>query len=773
MTEIRALARMLWRHRASTAAAILTLGAGIAAATCGFALADAALWRELPYREPRSLVLLVTAHQRGEANVSLPDFLAVRDAAGAARVAAAGAFTPELALTGFGEPRQLRGRVLSADYFATLGVALVAGRDFTREEEKPGAGQVAIITDRLWNELFGRRPALGAPLTLNGRTHLVAGILPPFTDFLGDVDIYVPYQFAPALPRRLRLLAAVVRLADPRDLEGFSAGVREWTRSSDPEAAGYTVEAVGLHERLAARGRSDAWLLLGSSLGLLAIALVNFATLMAARVRQRQAEFSTRLALGATRARVLGLAAMEAAALGLAGAASALACSRMALPLLERQFGPLLVNDVQVGARAGAFAFAVALGAAATVLGSARSLGRSIPAERRIVSSRLRGGVPLVAAQIGLSLALVLVCGLMARGLAEARRMDPGFPTSGIVTSRVALPAGQYRDISRRVVFWRTLLERFVQTGVGTIAISTEVPLTGEDNPTSFTARLADGTAVASKIRSVSPDYLETLGVPLLQGRSLSAEDRAGARPVLAVNQGLAAHLASLGSPIGQTLTFDFGGSPYHAIVIGVVGNVRHERLSAAPLPEAYFPFEQTPLTTYSLVVRTDRPARDVHSAIRATLDTIDRGQPFAPVVAMEDHVQRGLAGPRVQAQLLGCFAIVALLVSAAGLYSLLAFLVAGARREWALRLALGAAAADLRRLVLRQAAACAAIGLVLGLGTIVVFSRPLGAMAFGVSPWDPLLVAVTVVVMMVTTIGAAVIPALRIGRISPAEVLQ
>src|ERR1051326_1927831 len=211
MTELRALFRIMRRNFASCAAAVFMLAVAIAAATVTFAVADAALWQELPYRNSRNLAVLVTRHLNGQSNVSVPDFRAVRDGAVGMDVAAAGAFTPEYALTGFEQPRQIRGRVLSADYFATLGVALF-GRDFKRTEEGPGAGYVTILSARLANQLFKDQKALGRALALNGRAYTVVGVLPPYRDPLGDVDIYVPYQFSPNLPRRLRILTPIVRL---------------------------------------------------------------------------------------------------------------------------------------------------------------------------------------------------------------------------------------------------------------------------------------------------------------------------------------------------------------------------------------------------------------------------------------------------------------------------------------------------------------------------------------------------------------------------------
>src|SRR4029453_4495170 len=214
MPEIRAVFRLLWRSRTSSLAAVCMLAAAAAVATATFSLADALLWRALPYRDAQRLALLVTTHANGEAAVSLPDFTLLRDQPRYAHLAAVGTFVPDYALSGFGEPRQLRGRLLSAGYFETLGVPLVAGRDFRREEERSGAGWGAIITAPLWADLFGRRTdILGAPLSMNGLSYEIVGILPPYRDPFGDVDVYVPQRFSPTLQRGLRGLPPIARLA--------------------------------------------------------------------------------------------------------------------------------------------------------------------------------------------------------------------------------------------------------------------------------------------------------------------------------------------------------------------------------------------------------------------------------------------------------------------------------------------------------------------------------------------------------------------------------
>jgi predicted permease len=706
--------------------------------------------------------------------VSVPDFLAARERFSTTPIAAAGAFTPEFALTGFGEPRQLRGRVVAADYFRTLGVPLAQGREVAREEEKPGAGFVVIITDRLRRQLFeGRSDILGSHLALNNRSYAIVGILPHHRDFMGDVDLYVPYQFAPTLLRRIRILAPIARV-DPEGRDRFQQELRLATAApTDPDAAGYVVSAVDLATRLAEEPRASVMLLFGAGLGLLTVAVLNFTMLIAARTRQRQSEFSIRIAMGATRATIMRLAAMEAGALCLAAAGIALLVSLAVMPLLQAKYGAASVSAVAVDARTLAFAVAmlsIALGAAVlAVKGATRNRAW---AHRTVAVSRLAAGRGLVIAQLGLSVTLTAGSALLVRSFVEQQRVDPGFRLAERYTSRMALPVATYPDTASRARFWGALLNRLHDVGLDA-AITTELPLTGEDNPIAFVAQLANGQTLIPKVRSISSRYFELMGMPVLDGRGLADTDRAGAPLVVAVNQRLAQQLASGGSAIGQTLTFDFGNGPQTATIVGIVADIHHEALNVPAAPEAYFTFEQTPLNTYSLVMSSNRDAGAVSRALRSTLDTIDSGRPFSPVTAFTEHLERSLEEPRLLAQLLGSFAAVATIVAAGGLYSLLTFLIRGSRQEWAIRLAVGATSRDLQKLVLRQSMAYAAAGSAVGIVLLIAVASPLSNALYGVTVWDPVVVGGTALLLALVSVSAAALPARDAARVAPAELLR
>jgi len=773
MSEIPALFRGLWRNRASSVAAIVMVGGAAAVATATFSLAYALLWRDLPYRSPEQLYVLVTSHVTGEAAVSMPDFRVLREEASGARIAAAGSFVPEYALTGFGEPRQVRARVVSAAYFETFGVPLVAGRDFRRGEEGPGAAYVAILTDRLWADLFGRRTnVLGSALSLNGRSYEIVGILPPHRDPLGDVDIYVPYQFSPTMARRLRLLAPIVRLAGTTRRE-FESDVQRLTgNTGDPDAAGYRIDVIPLRERLASRLSNTVTLLFGSGVSLLAIALLNLAVLSATRARQRLAEFSTRLALGATQPQILVLAALEMVPLMLFAAAIAFPSSRVLVGLLRAKYGSDVMTTVSLDARALLFLLAIlACSIVVAVMAASRAVSTR-STQRSVAASQLAAGRPFVIAQIAVSLALVIASALLAKSFVELRNVDPGFQVSRVQTTRVAIPVARYGTPAARAVFWRTFLERLDDAGLQ-VALTSDLPLTGQGLPTSFLAHLTNGTRVPHRIRSVSADYFDVLNIRLLDGRALTDSDRAGAEQVVVINESLASRLGVVGPPLGQTVGFDFVDPPYMAKVVGVVADVRHERLGVSPMPEAYFPSEQTPQPTYSMAMRSERDAADVTRMIRTTLNTIDPGLSFSTVTSMTDYVERSLASPRMQAQLIAAFAVVALIVAVTGLYSLLAFLADGSRREWAVRLALGASPGQIQVGLLALALRYSVLATAIGLAVVLAAGATLKAVLYGVDVWDPTIVCVSALFMIATCVLAAVGPAMRVREIGASEVLR
>jgi putative ABC transport system permease protein len=772
MTEFKALWRILWRNRASSLVAIAMMGTAIAVAATTFALADAALLRELPYRNAEELQLIVTRNPAGEAYVSVPDFVAAREASVADEIAATAETVNEMTLTGIDEPTLVRAGYTTADYFRTLGIPLLQGRDFTRSEETQGAGAVAIVTNRFWRDVLGGRAnVVGESLILSNRSYTVVGVLPAYRHFSGDVDLYVPLSLS-RWTRGQRFLSPIARVP-PERVEVFRQALRIATNApDDPAAQDNLVSAVPLAERVTAGPRSRVMLLFAAGVGLLAIATLNFTMLIVARTRQRQAEFRVRAAIGATDGMIVRLVVLEAGALCLVAGVCALLLSYSMLPVLAAHHGVGIINDVTLDHRPLLFALAsIGTALASAVVATFGSDRRRAASSRAVTVSRLVAGRGLVVVQLGISLALAAGSALLVRSFIEQEKVDPGFRVGERFTSRITAAPPTYPDNASRRQFWNSLLTNLWASEVDA-AIASELPLTGRNNAATLPIKLANGERVQPKLLAVSDRYLELMNIPIREGRGIWRTDDAEA-PFVAVISERLARLLPPGSALGQTIEIDFGQGFRPATVVGVVADIRHSALNASPSAHAYFSFEQVTTGSYSIVLASDRDLGSVSDVLRTQLRAIDAGLAFDPVQSYATHVERSLDGARRQAQVLTLFAAMATIVAASGLYSLLTFLVTGARREWSIRLAIGATAHQLQRMVIRQSLTYAAWGAVLGAALLALVASPLASSLFGVTLWDPAVAGLIALVFGVVTVSAAVLPARQVGRISAAEVLQ
>jgi ABC-type antimicrobial peptide transport system permease subunit len=363
---------------------------------------------------------------------------------------------------------------------------------------------------------------------------------------------------------------------------------------------------------------------------------------------------------------------------------------------------------------------------------------------------------------MALSLALVIGSGLLVKSFVALSRVDPGLETRNIHTTRMAIPFGRFPTPESRVRVWQQLLERLDQAGLPT-GLTSNLPL-WRDIPPAFRARMSSGDAVPASVRIVSRGFFDLLEIPVRTGRSIADSDGASATRVVVINRSLAARLAAVGPPLGQTLAFDFSDPPFTATVVGVVEDIRHQ-LGAMPSPEAYLAFAQTTEPRYSLVLSSAGSAEQVRRVVP--------GLVFAPITPMVDYVQQNLAGPRVQLELTSSFALVALGVAAAGLYSLLTFLAANSRREWAIRLALGATPRRLQQRLFRMSLTYGVIAAILGVALVAVAGRGLAGVLYGVEVWDPVIVASSTALMIATCLIAAVGPALRVRENEAVDALR
>jgi putative ABC transport system permease protein len=389
----------------------------------------------------------------------------------------------------------------------------------------------------------------------------------------------------------------------------------------------------------------------------------------------------------------------------------------------------------------------------------------------------------LVLAEVTISVVLVLGAGLVIRTLVRLENTNPGFQTTSILTTRLALPPAKYNDDTgdKLTTFWYTATERIEAIpGVASAAITSELPLGGMNNPTPKTATTTDGKPYVLYLRSVSPNYVNVMQIPLREGRMFSRDDRWDTPRVVVINEQFRQEVFGDRNPVGQRLTFNFQEraepSNYQAVIIGVIGNVRHSSLASPPFREAYLPVAQSPLSTYDLVVRTNVEPKSVATALRQAVRSIDADQSIGPIRTVEEVVDLGLAQPRFRGIVLGAFALVALVLAAAGLYGLLSFLVAQRQREIGIRMAIGASPGNVLWLILSKGMALTAGGLCVGLVASLVLarvlSRVLSSLVSGGGA-DPLVFLLATSVLLFVAFAASYFPAHRAARLDPMQALR
>ena len=773
--------------------AILAIGLGASAAV--FALVNRVLLSPLPYRDPSALVRVYGTWENGaREGISPPDFTDVRRAnTSFERVAAAANSTPLVSLTGAGEPEQIATRGITAGFFATLGVTPLLGREFREDEEVFRGPRVLILGYAIWQAQFnGATDIVGRAISVNGTPWTVVGVLPPFFNFVGGGDLFTPVQANPVpLMRGVRNLVVVGRLKSGVTVEQAGREMRllaERAAQAYPEVdRGWGTRIVSLSDDVVGDARPGL-LMLVATVGLLIVLMsANVASLVLSRSVARSAEIAVRLSLGASRGRIVRQLLTENVLLCLLGGAAGCGLAVGGVSLITR-FGPAALprlGDVSVDWRVVLVALLVS-GAMGVVVG----LEPAWRAFRHDVADGMRGarttarGNPtrdaLVLVEVAVSVMLLIGAGLLGRSLLHLERVDPGFAPQHVLTARIAVPPGKYSDATgeRLGQFWRDLIDRVDQIpAVASAALTSELPLGGLNNPSPRTATAPAGRPYLTYLRSVSPAYADAMRIPLRAGRFLSDTDDKQHRRVVVINELFARDVFGNRDPVGQTITFNFRDRAdtmdYQAVVVGVVGSIRHVSLATPPFREAFLPYRQSPLTSYSLVIRTSADPASLAAPLRRLVSTVDPNQAIGQIQPLATVVSAGLAQPKFRGYLLAAFATFALLLAAGGLYGLLTVMIAQQTREIGIRAAIGASRRDIVALVLRASLrpTIGGVGAGLAAGALLVGSlRPL---VFGISAWDPATFAVAPIVLVIVALVASYAPARRAAAVDPAVALR
>lgn len=805
MQDIRYALRTLRKQPIFTLVAIATLTLGIGANTAIFSLLYHFMLRPLPYAEADRLVFIWNTYPLmglNQASVSIPDYIDRRTQAPA--IEDATLFTQRsLSLSLGGEPEQVRVLAVTPSFFSTLGRHPQLGRGFSEAEAQPGADKFAILTNPVWNSRFGADAnVVGRSIRLGGEPYQVVGVLPADFELPGEVALLVPFAFTPQqmsdqgrgnefsqMIARLRPGATIEQVTSQMKIIVDRNLERLPQRAAFARNAGFGGIAVPIRTQLVGDLRTPLLILQAFVLLVLVIACANVANLLLMRATGRYRELAIRSTLGAGQRRLVRQMLVEGLVLAAFGAIGGVAVGAAGLRALVALGGQQLPGVANASMQPAVLGLALAL---AVVTGIVFGLVPALVVTRGNTASLLkddstRGSAgrrtgltrsALVVVETALAVMLLAGAGLLIKSFARLQQVDPGFVSEGVLTAQIALPAARYPDAKARGLFWTRLVEK-VRTlpGVTAAGLTSNVPFNGSVSSGSYSiVGYTPGPSEApphGRQEMVGGDYFAALKVPLLEGRYFTDGDTAESPLVAIVDEYMARRYFPNRSAVGQQIQRGGSDSP-RITIVGVVGTINSIDLGQPVTKERiYRPTAQLSPGSSALLIKTALDPQTMVGAVRAAVLSIDPEQPIADVRTMEEWVARSLGGRRAPTVLLGLFGGVALLLSAIGIYGVLAFGVAQRGREFGIRQALGADRRSILRLVLRQGLTTAGIGIVLGLAGALGFASVMRQMLFGVPARDPSVFAAVAIVLLVVAAAACYIPARRATRVDPMVALR
>jgi putative ABC transport system permease protein len=805
LQDLRYGLRLLAKNRGFTAVAVATLALGIGANTAIFSVIDAVLLRPLAIEDPSRVVYLVEQWRDSSVNLSVGNFMDIqRQSTAFSNLCASNDASFNLATRE--APQRVHGQYATARYFATFGVRPIAGRVFTPDEDQPGRGHVAVISEELWRTQLHADPAIvGQPLRINGLPYTVVGVMPKTYDpLLNKTDLWVPEAFAPQQIANhdnhylnvMGRLKVGVSLAQAQSELGVIARRLQQQYPMDDKDRSFRV--IPLTTALLGDKRSVFRMLLGAVGFVLLIACANIANLQLARSRTRQKEIAVRVALGASPQRIvrqfLGESILLGSVGGIAGVLLAywgvswiVANGPSSVPRLDQSS----VDVNTLGFACGITLFSSLLFGLVPALRSASTgLSATFNKEGSRTSSgshdRMRSG--LVVGEVALALMLMAGAGLLIRSALLVSHLNSGFDTSGLIVGRVGLPDSGYADPqAARHTFERIIMAAERLPGVQSAGVDSRAPFDAGRNINGLVPEgksLDPTNATPAELQIVSPGYLTTLRIPLKAGREFSAQDTRDKKLVAIVNETLARTLWPRQNPIGKRFACCEAGprgrtDPVWHEVVGVVGDVRAWGLDRQIQPEFYLCMAQMPPSAWDwigrsmdLVVRTRGGAPPVRE-LRATVASIAPGVPIYGLSSMQRKIAGTLEESHFDTFLLAGFAAIALLLSAVGIYGVISYMVAQRTRDMGIRMALGATRMSIVRDVLGYGARLAGLGLALGLAAAFGATRVLASLLYGIGSTDPATFALASCILCAAALFASYLPAWRATKVDPMVALR
>ncbi len=796
--DIRHGLRVLGKNPGFTLIAVLTLALGIGANTAIFSVVDAVLLRPLPFQNANRIVRAWGNFPLyDKAGVSPPDFLAYRAHNHVFEQFGAISYGTSLFnLTGNDKPQQVQGSLVTQGFFETLGIRPLAGRTFSLADEQEHDPRVVILGNRFWRERFGGDPGvIGKSLKLDASEMTIVGILPNDLPLFSDADFWFPAPFQNEgmsshrthFLRPIGLLKPGVRIQQAQaELDTVAAQLaadfpdtnKDWNLRLEPA-----------QRAMVGNVRPVLFMLLGAVGLVLLIACANVASLLLARNSARGREIAIRTALGAGRFRLVRQMLTESVLLAVAGGAAGVLFASWGVGIVKN-LGPESLprlNEVSVNGPVLLFTAAVAL-----VTGILFGLIPAMQTSRRDLTQGLKeGGASgdsrkkhrahnaLVVAEVALSLVVLIASGLLLNSFWRLIHVRPGFDASNVLSTQVSLNMPAYKDESRQVAFFNRLHDR-VQSipGVEAAGFISELPMSGQANDTFFTVKEhppADPSVREdADFRVVGGDYFSAMRIPLLAGREFSLQYAASSLPVIVINEPLAKRYFGSENPIGKHLEI-FEGKPEFVSreIIGIVGGNKHFALQESPRPEMFIPLAQAARGRLNVVVRGSADPAALASAVREAVTSIDPDEATAGFRTMNAVVSASAASDRFNALLLGAFGAIALLLTAAGIFGVLSYLVTQRTREIGLRVALGAQPGDVLGVIVGHGMRLALTGLAIGLAGALALAHWMTSFLYGVKPTDPLTFAAVTALLSATAFAACYFPARRAMRVDPMIALR
>ena len=804
--DVRHALRSLAKQPLFALTAILALGVGIGATTSVFGLLDAVVLRPWPMPEPERIQWVAPSTAEGPRGVSPGLALAWQDRSRTFEHLTA-FYEQSLNLTGPQGAERVAGRATTASYFDVLAVTPSLGRAFRIDEDRPNSERVAVLSHRLWARRFLSDPEiLGRSVNVNGRPHIVVGVLPSSLDLTpSSPDVIVPLALAPSQASNFggHYLTVLGRLRDgveSQEARQELLAILEPLQIEEDSSSEVALTLAPVGDVLVQEDGRRLWILFGAVLFVLLITCSNVAGLLLARLAARSQEIGIRASLGAGRGRIAAQLLNESLVLAGAGGALGILLAHTGVRGLVNLL-PESIPRIGLATLDGrVLAFALLLTLLTSLFFGVAPAWRSSRLDLHTVlrsggrQSGLGGGrdpvrTLFVASQVALSLLLLTGAGLLLRSALLLQQVPPGFEPQNVLTAELKLPEQDYPELPRALATYGALVEQVAAIpGVERVSLGTTVPLAGSTAGSNFAAEgrpLAPGSQVQARIHLVSPGYFETLGIPLVAGREFLPTDRADGSRVLLVNQTLARRLG-LDEPLGVQLRTDISsfvddrGRPFGWEVVGVTTDVKDRGLRSETQPAVYIALDQAPSAPWAwtgrrmlLAARTSIPPMSLVSDLKTAVAAVDENLPIYDAQSLDQRLRGSLAVERFNTLLLSALGLIGLFLASLGIYGLVAFFVNQRRHEMGVRIALGATASQLHRLVIGQGMRPVLWGLALGLLAAMGLSGVLESQLYGVAPSDPITYLAMVLVLGITALGASYLPARRASRADPRDVLR